>query len=54
MNMSTPLVIETNQLSKSYKHIQALKLLDLKVQPNSIFGFLGPNGEPAGGGVLGH
>jgi ABC-2 type transport system ATP-binding protein len=44
MNMSTPFVIETRELSKTYKNIQALKSLDLKVQQNSIFGFLGPNG----------
>jgi ABC-2 type transport system ATP-binding protein len=44
MNMSTPFVIETHELSKTYKNVQALKSLDLKVQQNSIFGFLGPNG----------
>jgi ABC-2 type transport system ATP-binding protein len=44
MNMSTPYVIETQGLSKTYKKIQALQSLDLKVQPNSICGFLGPNG----------
>jgi len=37
-------VIETHGLSKSYKNIQALSSLDLKVSHNSIFGFLGPNG----------
>jgi ABC-2 type transport system ATP-binding protein len=44
MNMSPHFVIETQALSKSYKNIQALKNLDLKVHQNSIFGFLGPNG----------
>jgi ABC-2 type transport system ATP-binding protein len=44
MNPSTPFVIETHSLSKTYKNIQALKALDLKVHQNSIFGFLGPNG----------
>jgi ABC-2 type transport system ATP-binding protein len=41
---TTPYVIETHQLSKTFKNIQALQSLDLKVQPNSICGFLGPNG----------
>jgi len=44
MNGSTPYVIETHTLSKTYKNIQALKSLDMKVGQNSIFGFLGPNG----------
>ncbi len=42
--MSTPCVIETHELSKTYKNIQALRSLNLEVQQNSIFGFLGPNG----------
>lgn len=37
-------VIETRGLTKTYKDIQALKSLDLKVAQHSIFGFLGPNG----------
>ncbi|TXT61297.1 MAG: Multidrug ABC transporter ATP-binding protein [Promethearchaeota archaeon] len=37
-------IIETENLSKSYNGIQALKNLSLKVRKNSIFGFLGPNG----------
>jgi ABC-2 type transport system ATP-binding protein len=41
---TTPYVIETHKLSKSYNKIQALQSLDLKVQPNTICGFLGPNG----------
>ena len=38
------LVINTQGLSKSYKGVEVLKPLDLKVPKNSIFGFLGPNG----------
>ena len=41
---STPWVIETDGLSKSYRNVSALKPLGLKVARNSIFGFLGPNG----------
>jgi ABC-2 type transport system ATP-binding protein len=37
-------VIDTRGLSKSYKEVEALKRLDLRVPKNSIFGFLGPNG----------
>ena len=36
-------MIETQGLSKTYKGIQALKALDLKVARNSICGFLRPN-----------
>ncbi len=44
--MDTPnnLVIETHNLSKAYKGVQALKNLNLTVKQHSIFGFLGPNG----------
>ncbi|HET6446271.1 MAG TPA: ABC transporter ATP-binding protein [candidate division Zixibacteria bacterium] len=38
------LAIDTHRLSKSYKDVDALRPLDLKVSRNSIFGFLGPNG----------
>jgi ABC-2 type transport system ATP-binding protein len=38
------LAIDTHGLSKSYKNVDALRSLDLKVSRNSIFGFLGPNG----------
>ncbi len=44
MKKTNELVIETHNLSKTYKKIQALKSLDLKVAQHSIFGFLGPNG----------
>ncbi|MHA2248970.1 MAG: ABC transporter ATP-binding protein [Candidatus Kariarchaeaceae archaeon] len=37
-------VIETKGLSKSYKDIEVLSSLNLKISKNSIFGFLGPNG----------
>jgi ABC-2 type transport system ATP-binding protein len=59
-------VINTQDLSKSYKETDALKSLNLKVPKNSIFGFLGPNGagktttiklllgltQPTGGGGM--
>jgi ABC-2 type transport system ATP-binding protein len=44
MNAQTPLVIETRALSKTFKNIQALKPLNLRVSQNTICGFLGPNG----------
>jgi len=44
MDPSNSLVIETKNLSKAYKGVQALKSLNLKVKQHSIFGFLGPNG----------
>jgi ABC-2 type transport system ATP-binding protein len=37
-------VIHTQGLTKTYKEVEALKSLDLRVPSNSIFGFLGPNG----------
>jgi ABC-2 type transport system ATP-binding protein len=37
-------VIHTVGLTKSYKEVDALKSLDLRVPKNSICGFLGPNG----------
>jgi ABC-2 type transport system ATP-binding protein len=37
-------VIDTQGLSKTYRRVNALKGLDLRVAKNSIFGFLGPNG----------
>ncbi|HEX3941760.1 MAG TPA: ABC transporter ATP-binding protein [Acidobacteriaceae bacterium] len=40
----TDFIIETNQLSKSFKSKQALRGLDLRVPAGSIFGFLGRNG----------
>src|SRR5512146_841962 len=44
MEPNDEFVIQTSGLSKTYKKIQALKGLDLKVPRHSIFGFLGPNG----------
>jgi len=44
MNSSEDLVISTQGLTKTYKNVQALKGLNLKVHRHSIFGFLGPNG----------
>lgn len=41
---SNGFAIETQALSKSYKEVDALRSLDLKVASNTIFGFLGPNG----------
>ena len=41
---TSPIVIQTRGLSRSFDGIQALKALDLTVHRNSIFGFLGPNG----------
>lgn len=42
--MSEDYVIISDNLSKSYGGVDALKELNLKVPRNSIFGFLGPNG----------
>jgi ABC-2 type transport system ATP-binding protein len=44
--MDTPksLVIETKNLSKTYREVHALHDLNLAVKEHSIFGFLGPNG----------
>lgn len=44
MQPNNSLVIDTHNLSKVYKGVEALKGLNLKVQQHSIFGFLGPNG----------
>lgn len=41
---ANPLVIDTRGLTKTFKGVNALQSLDLKVPKNSIFGFLGPNG----------
>lgn len=38
------LVILTQQLSKSYGTVQALKNLNLEVKENEVYGFIGPNG----------
>jgi ABC-2 type transport system ATP-binding protein len=44
MDTSNSLVIETHNLSKAYKGVEALRDLNLRVKEHSIFGFLGPNG----------
>ena len=44
MNNSNGHVIDTQDLTKTYKGVNALQGLSLKVPRNSIFGFLGPNG----------
>ena len=44
MNTSNEYVIDTQNLSKSYKEVKALQSLNLKVPKHAIFGFLGPNG----------
>ena len=44
MDSPNSLVIETHNLSKTYKDVQALTDLNLTVKEHSIFGFLGPNG----------
>jgi ABC-2 type transport system ATP-binding protein len=44
MSIFDDYVIQTRGLSKSFGEVQALKLVDLSVPRNSIFGFLGPNG----------
>jgi ABC-2 type transport system ATP-binding protein len=44
MDTSNSMVIETYNLSKTYKEVQALKDLNMSVKQHSIFGFLGPNG----------
>ena len=44
MNPSDSIVVGTSGLSKTYKNVVALKLLDLKIAKNSITGLLGPNG----------
>ena len=44
MNSPNHMTIQTHELTKTYKGVQALKSLNLTVRQNSIFGFLGPNG----------
>ncbi len=44
MTTTDTFVIETHELGKAYRGVQALQALDLRVAQHSIFGFLGPNG----------
>jgi ABC-2 type transport system ATP-binding protein len=41
---TSPTVVQTVELSKTYDGVEALRSLDLTVHANSILGFLGPNG----------
>ena len=42
--MSSPIILETERLSKRYKKRWAVKDLNLQVHQGDVFGFLGPNG----------
>ena len=44
VNISAVPVIETRGLTKTFKEVNALQSLDLRVRQHSICGFLGPNG----------
>src|SRR5689334_22416711 len=44
MTTNENLVINTQNLTKTFKGVSALQSLSLAVPKNSIFGFLGPNG----------
>jgi len=44
MNASNSVVIQTQDLTKTFKGVNALTSLNLSVRKNSIFGFLGRNG----------
>ena len=44
MESQNQLIIETHNLTKTYKEVQALSSLNLKVKQHSSFGFLGPSG----------
>jgi ABC-2 type transport system ATP-binding protein len=44
MTEQSQYIIQTENLSKNYNGIQALKDLNIRVKKNTIFGFLGPNG----------
>ncbi len=44
VNPSDNTVIQTHDLTKTFKGVNALQALNLSVHKNSIFGFLGPNG----------
>ena len=44
MTEQSSLVIDTQNLTKTFKGVNALQALNLRVPKNSIFGFLGPNG----------
>jgi ABC-2 type transport system ATP-binding protein len=44
VSSAPPPVIQIDQLSKNYGHINALRLVSLTVNKGEIFGLLGPNG----------
>jgi ABC-2 type transport system ATP-binding protein len=44
MSDGNSIVIETKNLSKRFKEVQAVDTLNMKVRKGEIFGFLGPNG----------
>jgi ABC-2 type transport system ATP-binding protein len=44
MQNTKDMVIQTENLGKTFGQVQALRNLDLQVPKHSIFGFLGPNG----------
>ncbi|BAB04164.1 ABC transporter ATP-binding protein [Halalkalibacterium halodurans] len=41
---TTNYLIETNNLTMTYKHVHAVDRINLKVKEGEIYGFLGPNG----------
>ncbi len=45
MDSSETMVIQTRDLTKTFKEVKALDQLNINVRKNSIFGFLGPNGS---------
>ena len=44
MNSTTPPAVAVRQLQKHFKHVHALRGVDLEIRPGEFFGLLGPNG----------
>jgi ABC-type multidrug transport system ATPase subunit len=44
MSNTSNIIIETRNLSKRFKDVQAVNSLNMKVRKGEIYGFLGPNG----------
>jgi ABC-2 type transport system ATP-binding protein len=44
MTVNSEFILQTDNLTKSFGDVHALKSLNMNVKKNSIFGFLGPNG----------
>ena len=44
MNSPAPPAVAVRQLQKHFKHVHALRGIDLEIQPGEFFGLLGPNG----------